>query len=97
MNDDIRNGRITFAPPVWKRVSESAKELVRKLLTVDPKARLSVEDAIKHPWMKAGTGAAPSSSQSSKNNKRKEPSTTSMDVAGSAEKRNKLGENGTPP
>lgn len=29
-----------------------AKDLVKKLLTVDPLERLTIEEALEHPWMK---------------------------------------------
>ena len=35
----------------WDEISEGAKDLVRKLLTVDPVARLSCSEALKHPWI----------------------------------------------
>jgi len=38
------------APP-WNSVSESAKDLIRKLLSYDPTKRLSAEEAFNHPWI----------------------------------------------
>lgn len=35
----------------WKFVSSSAKQLVRGLLTVDPKKRLNLEDLFSSPWI----------------------------------------------
>ena len=34
-----------------KRMSEDAKDLVQKMITVDPKARISAQDILKHPWI----------------------------------------------
>ena len=35
----------------WQFVSEHAKDLIRKMLTVDPEERLTVEEALSHPWI----------------------------------------------
>ena len=34
----------------WKKISTSAKNLVSALLQVEPKDRISLDDALKHPW-----------------------------------------------
>lgn len=44
-----------FDSPWWDDVSENAKDLVRKLLVLDPKKRLTPQAALKHVWV---TGAA---------------------------------------
>jgi len=36
---------------VWGDVSDSAKDLIIKLLTYDPEKRLSASEAFKHPWI----------------------------------------------
>jgi serine/threonine protein kinase len=40
--------------PFWDDVSESAKDLVRKLLVVDVEKRLSADEILAHPWVKDG-------------------------------------------
>jgi len=55
--DQILKGRYDFPSPWWDNVSEGAKQLVKGLLTVDPKKRLTAEQVIAHPWV---TGDAPS-------------------------------------
>lgn len=40
-----------FDSPWWDDVSENAKDLVRKLLVLDPKKRLTPEAALKHVWV----------------------------------------------
>lgn len=47
---------ITTAP--WDKISPSAKDLVKKLLVVNPRQRLTAKDALLHPWLKEG-GDAP--------------------------------------
>ncbi|XP_055462129.1 serine/threonine-protein kinase Chk2 isoform X2 [Psammomys obesus] len=51
LKDQITSGKYTFIPEVWTDVSEKALDLVKKLLVVDPKARLTTEEALNHPWL----------------------------------------------
>lgn len=37
--------------PMWQQLSESAQDLLRKLLVADANERLSVEDLLQHPWV----------------------------------------------
>lgn len=36
---------------IWKGVSNDAKDLISKLLTLKPENRISAADALKHPWL----------------------------------------------
>ncbi|BFZ02148.1 hypothetical protein BsWGS_05187 [Bradybaena similaris] len=47
----ILKGEYTFESPWWDDVSDNAKDLVRKLLVVDPKKRLTAGAALKHVWV----------------------------------------------
>jgi len=47
----IRSGKIKFDKRYWSRVSESAKDCVRGLLTVDYKKRLTPEGLLNHKWL----------------------------------------------
>jgi len=40
-----------MSSPVWAGISESAKNLVTRLLTVDPQERITVTEALQHPWI----------------------------------------------
>lgn len=55
----IKAGAFDFSSPYWDGVSESAKDLVRKLLTVDPTKRLTSAEILKHPWVAGGASSAP--------------------------------------
>lgn len=45
--------------PRWaQNLSTSAKDLIYKLLTVTPQARITAAEALQHPWVN-GQGAAP--------------------------------------
>ena len=51
MKQQIREGRYQFTRPYWDSISDSAIDLVQRLLTVDVESRYSVKDALQHPWM----------------------------------------------
>jgi len=53
----IRQGNYEFSEADWKSVSNEGKDFVKKLLCVDPKARMSVKEALKHPWIAQKTDA----------------------------------------
>uniref|UniRef100_A0A9I9D7V3 non-specific serine/threonine protein kinase n=1 Tax=Cucumis melo TaxID=3656 RepID=A0A9I9D7V3_CUCME len=42
---------IDFRRDPWPRVSENAKDLVRKMLNPDPKRRLTAQEVLDHPWL----------------------------------------------
>lgn len=48
----IKNGDYEFPNEYgWQHISLSAKDLVRKLLTVEPKKRITSTQALAHPWI----------------------------------------------
>ncbi|XP_039942947.1 calcium/calmodulin-dependent protein kinase type IV-like [Hirundo rustica] len=54
--DQYMYGRILtcdyeFVSPWWDEVSPNAKDLVRKLIVLDPRKRLTVQQALEHPWV----------------------------------------------
>ena len=44
-------GKFSFSDPCWSNISDKAKDFISKLLTFDKDARISAEDALKHPWI----------------------------------------------
>ncbi|KAF5750209.1 putative calcium-dependent protein kinase [Tripterygium wilfordii] len=42
---------IDFKREPWPKVSENAKDLVRKMLDPDPKHRLTAQQVLEHPWL----------------------------------------------
>ncbi|CCU98311.1 unnamed protein product [Malassezia sympodialis ATCC 42132] len=45
-------GDYKFEPAIyWQGVSEEARDFIRRLLTVDPSARMTAQEALKHPWL----------------------------------------------
>jgi len=47
----IKAGVYEFHPQYWGGVTEEAKDLIRKLLTVNPAERLTADQALAHPWL----------------------------------------------
>jgi serine/threonine protein kinase len=47
----IKAGRFEFHPNYWSDTSIEAKDLISKMLTVDPSKRLSAKELLSHPWI----------------------------------------------
>jgi calcium/calmodulin-dependent protein kinase I len=47
----IQKADYSFPSPYWDEVSETAKDLIRKLLVLNPKERLTAEQALQHPFL----------------------------------------------
>lgn len=43
-------GDVCFEGPLWGVISDEAKQFIRKLLRVDPKERVTANEAIYDPW-----------------------------------------------
>ena len=55
--DLTREGRFEFRPEFWNSVSQSAKDLVTRMLTVNPKKRISAARALQSHWIEHGDEA----------------------------------------
>ncbi|KAJ6893036.1 hypothetical protein NC652_027135 [Populus alba x Populus x berolinensis] len=57
--DAILQGDIDFESDPWPSISNSAKDLVRRMLTQDPKKRITSAQVLEHPWIKEGGADKP--------------------------------------
>ena len=55
--DSILKARYDFPSPWWDNVTPGAKELVKALLHLDPKTRLTAEQTMKNDWVKNASSA----------------------------------------
>ena len=46
----IEKGFLTFEGKEWSKVSIHAKDLILRMIKVNPKKRITSEQALKHPW-----------------------------------------------
>ncbi|KAI8549402.1 hypothetical protein RHMOL_Rhmol06G0022000 [Rhododendron molle] len=56
--DEILKGHIDFESPPWPSISTGAKDIIRKMLTMDPKKRMTAAQAVEDPWLKEGGDAS---------------------------------------
>ncbi|XP_036448085.1 serine/threonine-protein kinase DCLK2 [Colossoma macropomum] len=49
--EQILLGRLEFPSPYWDNISESAKDLIGKMLQVNVSARYTAEEVLSHPWV----------------------------------------------
>ncbi|XP_074526827.1 serine/threonine-protein kinase Chk2 isoform X2 [Halichoeres trimaculatus] len=51
ITEQIIGGEFTMVASKWRNISDQAKDVVRKLLVVDPSKRMTIEEALQHPWL----------------------------------------------
>lgn len=49
----IKKGVYSFHDEYWSEISSEAKDLIAKMLTVDPAKRITATQALQHPYLKA--------------------------------------------
>uniref|UniRef100_A0A3P9A341 Serine/threonine-protein kinase DCLK2 n=1 Tax=Esox lucius TaxID=8010 RepID=A0A3P9A341_ESOLU len=49
--DQILVGRLDFPSPHWDNVTDSAKELIGRMVQVNVEARYTAQDVLSHPWV----------------------------------------------
>ncbi|KDP36877.1 hypothetical protein JCGZ_08168 [Jatropha curcas] len=48
----VAKGQLDLQSSPWPKISSSAKDLIKKMLTRDPKKRITAAQALEHPWLK---------------------------------------------
>ncbi|KAJ6901060.1 calcium-dependent protein kinase 1-like [Populus alba x Populus x berolinensis] len=56
--EQVLHGDLDFSSDPWPSISESAKDLVRRMLVRDPRRRLTAHEVLCHPWVQED-GVAP--------------------------------------
>ncbi|KAG2221413.1 hypothetical protein INT45_012664 [Circinella minor] len=51
LTDKVANGQYAFLSPWWDPISDSAKDLITRLLCVDPNERYTIDQFLQHPWV----------------------------------------------
>ncbi|KAF0928538.1 hypothetical protein E2562_005986 [Oryza meyeriana var. granulata] len=49
--DEVLGGHINFKSNPWPRISDSAKDLIKKMLCPSPSERLKAHEVLRHPWI----------------------------------------------
>ncbi|KAJ5223624.1 Calcium/calmodulin-dependent protein kinase [Penicillium chermesinum] len=60
MTRKVMKGEYSFSSPNWESVSPEAKDLVSKLLTINPEDRLNIKEFLAHPWVWGDEDTTPS-------------------------------------
>lgn len=50
-SEQIKRGKFAFKSSAWREVSEPAKMLIRRMLTVNPKLRPSIDEVLRYKWL----------------------------------------------
>ncbi|XP_077142733.1 serine/threonine-protein kinase 33 [Ranitomeya variabilis] len=55
--EHIKRGKLNFSSPVWQSVSEAAKDVLQKLLRVDPADRITANELLDNSWITGDTSS----------------------------------------
>ncbi|GIX65411.1 calcium-dependent protein kinase 4 [Babesia caballi] len=47
----VQTGKFSFDMPQWRKVSESAKDLISRMITFNPAKRITAAEALEHHWL----------------------------------------------
>jgi len=62
MQKMIECGHFSYPPPTVRKATDTAKDLINKLLIVDPNKRLTSDAVLKHPWFQMSPANADANS-----------------------------------
>ena len=49
------HGEYDFPAPEWSKVSDLAKDVVKRMLVISPNERITIPDLVQHPWLNGGS------------------------------------------
>ena len=52
----IKLGKFDYPKEEWSKISDSAKQLIERLLDVNPATRITAVEALEHPWLESKRG-----------------------------------------
>lgn len=47
----VKTADFSFPSPYWDDISEQSKDLIRRMIVVDPEKRAKIEDVLAHPFL----------------------------------------------
>ncbi|CDU16485.1 CAMK/CDPK protein kinase [Plasmodium yoelii 17X] len=53
----VKKGKYNFKGKEWNNISDEAKDLIKRCLTIDSGKRINASEALKHPWFKKKKGS----------------------------------------
>lgn len=59
LRESIKRGKVYMNPKIWDVISEPCKNLVARMLTLDPNERITVFECLNHPWIRERNKYAP--------------------------------------
>jgi len=59
MKTKIKAGEYQFPKSEWKNVSQEAKSIIQSMLTVDPAARITIDEVLSRPWLRGNVPETP--------------------------------------
>ena len=51
LTEKVANGQYAFLSPWWDPISDAAKDIITRLLCVDPNDRYTIDQFLRHPWV----------------------------------------------
>jgi len=52
MVPQINDGYLDFPSPYWDHISKDARHLISRMLQIEPRKRISIEEVLEHEWLK---------------------------------------------
>ncbi|XP_050474799.1 peripheral plasma membrane protein CASK isoform X3 [Bombus huntii] len=52
LREAICRGRVQMGSPLWDNISESAKDLIQRMLTTDVNHRITIQEVLNHKWLR---------------------------------------------